>query len=316
MRDLGLVRWGVSLGPDPWKTLKSQLTGLLSPSESEFEITVQQIASLLHRQSLEGQETLGLTAILWLLGEFSMVIRAANRLDVHASPSDAVTLRVLAAAAALRGTLIINPDAIEKELREVKECVEKRPLEEQVKYLLGLAYVHYYAWLDAGQKDEFRKWSDASFDYAEQAVTRLQPNSLAWAFAVNHCVYVGYTTRMLRKALPHREQLLKLIANSGKDDVWHYRFADTLAFTHYVVATDRLRSLNERLPSAEVLKFVESELERARRYLRMASPSFGDSDIIAHDHEFDELQSQLDALKLDRAIKRDPNSPPPAGQVS
>jgi hypothetical protein len=301
MRDLGLVRWGATLGADQWKKLKSQLAALLSPSESEFEITVQQIASLLHRQSLDGQETIALAAILWLLGQFNMIVRVASQWSAHASPSDAVTLRVLAAAAALRGTLIIDPEAIEQELREVKECVEKRPAEEQARYLLGLAYVHYYAWLDAGEKEEFSKWGDASFGYAERAVERLQPNSLPWAFAVNHCVYVGFVTHNLRKAQTHRQQLLKLIAMSGKDDVWHYRFADTLAFTHYVVAMDRLRTLGDQPASAEVLKFIEDEWGRGIKYLQMADPFFGDSDIITHRHQFDELRGQLDALKLDQS---------------
>jgi hypothetical protein len=301
MRDLGLLRRGAVLDEQRQGLVKRQIAGLLDSSPAVCEITTQQIASLVYRKSLGGQDTIALCAVLWLLKQFSLVVRVVNEFPAQKDESYAVTLRILSAAAALRGALIIDRVGIENELAAVERSVRARPPEERSQYLLGLAYVHYYAWINAGEGEDARSWAQESFLRAEEATKTLQKKSLSWAFAVNHCVYVGYVTRMLSAARPHRDQLVKLLADRGSSGVWHYRFADTMAVTHLISAQDRLNSQRQAAPSPAVIDFIQKEVDHAKKYLELAHPAFGDPDIDEHLGEANEVQSTLDALRLDTA---------------
>jgi hypothetical protein len=296
MRDLGLVRWGANLDKKHGDRLSSMIGELLDPALATAEHSTQRIASWLHRTYLSGQNAIVVCAILWLLGCYELILRAVEKFAATAEAADAVTLRIIAAAAAVRGSLI-KPTEVAGTLTVIKEIVEKRPDEEQSRYLLGLAYVHFWACENSGDTDVTREWLQESFDYAGEAVKRLQKNSMSWTFAVNHCVYVGYLGGLIDEARPHRDRLIQL----RKSPHWHYRFADTLAKTFLVVAAQQLADLDsgKKAPTAAMLSLIEKELSRAAKYLDMAKPTYGDDEVDTHRDEMDDLQLKVARYQVD-----------------
>ncbi len=290
MRDLGLVRWGADLDDDHRAKLIGMIGELLDTDDATAEHVAQRIASRLHRSRLSGQGTIVVCAILWLLGCYELVVRVVESFVASAASTDAVTLRILSGAAAVRAALI-KPEEVESRLAALKSCVQERPDDEQRRYLLGLAYVHFWARENSNDSDAIREWSKASFDYAEQAVRRLQKNSMPWTFAVNHCVYVGYLAGFVAEAKPHRDRLTQLRASQH----WHYRFADTLAKTHLIVAEQQLAAFDcdRETPTTDMLSLVEKELANSSKYLDLAKPTFGDMEVDAHRDELDQLHLKL-----------------------
>jgi len=63
--------------------------------------------------------------------------------------------------------------------------------------------------------------------------------SLPWAFAANHCAYVG---SVLRIEPDKTRQALEYLLELRSTHTWHYRFADTLAYREVITARDELRS--------------------------------------------------------------------------
>jgi len=118
---------------------------------------------------------------------------------------------------------------------------------------------------------------------AAEAASLLQPPSLEWAFAVNHCAYIGYHADIFKRERDEFYEALNSIWRLHK----HYRFADTLACPFTIRAgklihefgIDRLiedSSLNE-----EFRECRENLLE-ADKTLSVASPTFGDEEVETH----------------------------------
>jgi hypothetical protein len=163
---------------------------------------------------------------------------------------------------------------------------------------MGVAHVAYWAWQRLRELDDqiqARSMAEKSFEAAKDAQGQFVTRSLAWAFAINHCVYVG-TVSGVRKPETEmmRSQLLHVNARH-----YHYRFADTEARQY----TEEVRETIEKwgvvaITSEKHLRSTRTELckltNEAQKVLAASRPFFGDEEVERH---WRELQGYMSSLK-------------------
>jgi hypothetical protein len=177
---------------------------------------------------------------------------------------------------------------------------------------MGLAHVTYWAWkvCDIGLPgstsaeelgDRGRSFLAESFDSAWRARHHLREREIAWAFATNHCAYVGQLGRL---RIDETEECFKVLNGVLRRYRIHYRFADTLALPLTMSAEGKVREYGgievfcER-GTRTLHKRACSELLEARNLLEKAKPFFGDVEVAEH---YGKVLRWLDYLACEVAI--------------
>jgi hypothetical protein len=148
---------------------------------------------------------------------------------------------------------------------------------------MGEAHVTYWAWhrlIELNETVTGQRMAERSFDAAQNALGVFGTHSLAWAFAINHCVYVG-TVANVRGTETESLRAELVLVNSKHN---HYRFADTLArqFTEEV-RREVLRHGPAAITANEPYKkHVCSLIRRALSLLDDKRPFFGDEEVDQH----------------------------------
>jgi hypothetical protein len=127
-------------------------------------------------------------------------------------------------------------------------------------------------------------WAARCFAVGEEAVRLLRDaDDLAWAYAVNHCGYVGLMTGV--EPDKTQQYLLELSEMQGRPAIWNARFDDTLGTDFLLRAEVALRAVNQVASRAlrSTLDEITSDLQQADRCFRQArSREFGDIDVESH----------------------------------
>lgn len=144
--------------------------------------------------------------------------------------------------------------------------------------LLGFGYVAYAAWekrtggwvdFNAAARPEYTRahtWVERGFEAVKKTEECLSRRNLEWAFAVNHCAFVGLVANIEPKLTERfRGEVQSFI---GDRPLWNYRFADTCVW-HLVVP---VRREWEKMEAAG--KTDEGSMEAFRREL---CPTLGEA---------------------------------------
>jgi hypothetical protein len=287
IKDLGLVRWGIDLGGDGLERFNSLYDALVSDDQEEWWRGCADLTDMIGGEEADA-ERMGIgCCVLWAVNMFDLIVESLER----SRPAE-VGLRLLCLAAKVRGSRTMNRAEKERLLEAAEEIVAEEPAGTRARYLIGLGYLYFHAWFSESHGDPafapdptVRDWSRRAFNLGSEAVASLPVESLPWAFAVNHCVYIADATRLqaseAAEAATFRDFLARLEMKQG---LWNYRFADTLGFHHLQVAEEGLAEL-ERLPGAgspAQVEFVRTNVERAEQYYAAITAEYGDLEINTH----------------------------------
>lgn len=315
MRDLGLVRWGYSLSAEAQQRLIESVKSLLQagqehPDQEELNETCSQLAGHWEEARRDLDECLFVAAILWTVGKYDALVELVHECQGAVGGKLPPTLVVLQAAAELKA-LDDDPKSNEEGFAQRKILVD-RVLElwgslsgpTRGGYLLGVGYVLYHAWksesgaIDVGDASsavaiEVQEWATRSLEAGREARRLLSGGSLAWAFAVNHCAYVGLVTGAAteEESEVERRALVKLQG----EPVWNSRFADTLG-CYYLYSMDREWELSS-VGGRQGLDF-ERRISRAEAYFSEALElDFGDIDLAKHIQMLEDLKDRYGAVR-------------------
>lgn len=313
MRDLGLIRWGVELGPKARRRLVGLVRSLIEGEEDGVRgLPFGHLATAL--ESIQTEEDCVIAcACLWLLNRHERVVRVIDRFEKrkHRLPAGLATMRAAARLHAKHLTIPQKKQLVD-ELRMLGQRLTGRA---RGQYLLGLGYVAFHAWQDeALDKDGARlkgkltyddsvaalvsEWSHLSFEAGKEALGVLEPRTLAWAFAVNHCAYVGAAAGFPEEVYrPYLSYLAKLNAS----DVWHFRFSDTIAYYH-ILRAQRLFDLHaeggEKPIGSGIASLICKDLTAARQALDEIESYYNDREIPQHLKELQLMEQFVNCADL------------------
>jgi len=292
LRDLGIIRWGINLEPAESDRLRQYVMDLMSVDDEVRERTCVTFATLIESAPPSLSDTVITVCVLWFLRLFQAII---NVVDEHERLSTAPvmpSLLIMRAAARLRAPTVTERPAIDKVILEVVTLCEHVGPDLRKQLLLGSGFVLYYAFLlekNAKHPDQRRLASLArrSFEAGDEAVQLLPENTLAWAFAMNHCAYVGTVTGVHPdKTSDYHDRVVQLRGS----EFWHYRFADSVAWHHILLAKDELRNVKKlRNRSKGKKRLFERIREAQRLYEHELGDIFGDIEILGHRMELNKL---------------------------
>jgi len=294
MRDLGLVRWGYDLHNDEKQAVINLVDNLMQSDEEGLDLQCAELANRMEAARSDVRECLVITAVLWVMRLWSDIDRLVEDCARTASPVPA-SLRLIQAAARIRSARL-DRHAKQALIDRLSELSDSVPSAQRGGYFLGLGYVLYHAWnlelrgarvfdVDlAAMPEQARAWAARCFEVGEDAVRLLRDaDELAWAYAVNHCAYVGMMTGV-EPDRTHR-YVLELSRLHGRPAIWNARFDDTLGTDFVLRAEAELRSI-DAVPAAArraALDKIRHHIEQAERYLRQARErEFGDIDVDDH----------------------------------
>jgi hypothetical protein len=218
------------------------------------------------------------------------------------------SLMVMRAAGKMRHSLLSREAKVRliEELRQVMDRLQGAALGT---FLLGLGYVEFHAWdgeLESLLPDGIGRvdgaaqldWAAVSFARGEEALLLLPADTLQWAFAINHCAYVGSVANI--EGVKTEKYVAILQRLSTFPGVWHYRFADTLAWSKYTAARRLWDAATNR---SDVQGEVCGLLASATRLLAQARPDYGDPEMPSHDEAVAELDRRA-ACGIEDASRR------------
>ena len=296
MRDLGLVRWGYNLSAGEKTTLVEVIKAALSEDQQNVSIACMQLATRLEQAKSDLRQCAFMCAVLWALGRFAEIVLLVEgwtgKMDIPPS------LTVVKEAARFKAGIVKSGD----EKRLILDGLWKlQASDTEGGLLLGIGYVFYHAWKqerlgsrilgEAAVKvdDEVQKWAEKSFEAGEKASLALPKNELAWAFAVNHCTYVGTVTRVeSEKTSRFFKELLQVMDYPASRN---FRFEDTLGVYFLVGAEEAWdRATAEERTSLQ----LEKDIELAEGYFSQAEQNdFGDIDTEEHRARVIEMKNKL-----------------------
>jgi hypothetical protein len=284
LRDLGLVRWNVTLDNQADERLRGLLKQLMA---TEREISNPACLTLAAQiEDAPGSEdAVAVTGgILWTLNLHRLtaeLLREHERfMQTNGKPVRADTV-VWRCAAELRAGILHRPDDIATALADVAQSVEMGLVAEGAGLFLGLGFVYYYASRHVSDENTAKVYAEKSFDAGWRASHDPTASVYVRAFGANHCAYVG---TVLHINTGHTTAALQLVEELRSSPAWHYRFADTLAYAEIMEAR-RLLNHSPRLPDRAC-----DHLRYARDLLAQAPHTFGDAEIDQHVNEITKLQ--------------------------
>lgn len=308
IKDLGLVRWGIALGGDDLERFNSLYDALVSDDQEEWWRGCADLADMIGGEEADA-ERMGIgCCVLWAINMFDLIVESLER-----SRLTEVGLKLLCLAAKVRGSRTMNRTEKKRLLEAAEEIVAEQPAGVQARYLIGLGYLYFHVWFSETHGDPaflpdqtLRDWSRRAFDLGAEAVASLPIESLPWAFAVNHCVYIADVTHLqASEAATFRDLLARL---EMKQDLWNYRFADTMGFHHLQVAKEVLAEL-ERQPSAgspAQVELVRTNVERAEQYYAAITAEYGDYEINTHRSWLMNLKERFHRFQVRSAAANSP----------
>lgn len=293
-RDLGIVRWGIELSPESETQFKNFVRPLIGQDDQELHRGCIDLTNAILDVGDDLEKCTVVCVILWWLNGFRTLAKTVDRIEAELGGRELPHgLGIMRAAAKLQ---FAPYELVEREklIRDQVLRVESLPGPEKYRYYVGLAYLYYRAWSsethdkveEVAAKDQsfLDGWIRESFSLAEKAENILPKDSLLWAFAVNHCAYVGAAAEIEPKKT---DRYVRLLGGFEKRyNLWNYRFADTLAY-YYLLLAERKHS------AGKASKEVCQDLKTAASYLAQAMHCFADPAISSHRNQMIQLRSRV-----------------------
>jgi hypothetical protein len=294
-RDLGLVRWGCDLSREMEDKIRLFWEMLVSGEDVQLSSASGELASAI--EDPEDLDGLIVTCVLlWFLGLFDRVVEAVDGFTKQRWSQVSFPLMVFRFAAYLRGKGDVSRQERGLIVRILEEKLAGLTGEKRGQGLLGLGYVLFYCWLLDNRRHIFdlkwenhEDWHEKSFRAGMEALELLREGSLAKAFAVNHCVYVGSISQIFPEKT--RELAWQLTSEESMPEHWNYRFADTFAYGAFLVAMRLRLAAGPEVDESTRSQICES-LAVASEWIEKAFPNFGDSEISEHKSQIRQLGIQ------------------------
>ncbi|HET7541873.1 MAG TPA: hypothetical protein VFK05_18485 [Polyangiaceae bacterium] len=313
MKDLGLVRWGVLLEEERQDEVTRNIQALIGTDRILAEEALTRIAAMVGSAD-RPNECLEVAAYLWFLAMFDDLLLVLERQLGRRVPSDddvlLLSLRTMRLAA--RQHVPPPPEDVDSVLAEISDLRDQ--LDEVVKGresagagYLGLGYAAYMAWRHVTEMNTNIYGTDISlsnlaamaYSCGLKAATSIPMGTLAWAFAVNHCAYVG--TRIGRSADDVEHWIAQLERIQGQyPHLWHYRFVDTLAYWYFAKGKALWEAAGK--PSgANAQNHADYrrwcfQMSRARELWQSMNRDLGEGEIRQHRLESDRLWARAECV--------------------
>ena len=184
-------------------------------------------------------------------------------------------------------------------LKDLDKLVMSLEDEARDKFIIGLGYLYFHAWEPEKLRekhngaervivdDTLRKWILRAMELGEEAVRRLNEFTLEWAYAINHCVYVGTVGGFTVDSYIDRLLQVEKVPN-----LWNFRFADSLAY-HYYHSAKGLWERSGRQSSQRDIDIMLNNIQTARGVYARAEETFGDPEIPVHLNELNRLEQRI-----------------------
>lgn len=308
MRDLGLVRWGYSLRPKEKQCLVASLKALLQDNYDDLRLEAGNAAIIMKDARTDPRKCMVMCGIMWALKLYPYIVSLVEKCKSNCKSTELPpSLLTIQAAAEIR-TGKYTSEERQEIVDRVLKFAEKLKGEQRLGVLLGIGYVLYHAWKqeNIGSNisppttnksndliERVSDWAKKCFYLGEEAVEKFPNGELAWAFAVNHCAYVGIRTGVEPKKT--KKYFKTLLEIESLPTCWNFRFDDTVGTYYFLTAerlwentpTDKRKDLDfQRL--LEMLAKAEEYFERAKQL------DIGDIDIEEHRLKCDLLKRDIE----------------------
>lgn len=295
IRDLGLIRWGITLSSSQIADVVESLSNLYEYNNvASQRAECVRLATKIENSRSDSETCKVVCSILWGLGleQLPFIVNLIDQLKDSELP---LCLRILSSAAKIKhGGDRKNEHSLMQKAKEVLDGYEKLLDAERWYYSLGIGYALYHIWkriaifynwpnqrkAQALPKD-VKALANQCYKVVYDNISYFpQDNDLARSFALNHCLYVSIQTGCFRKS--SERFLLELIDLKGTS-VWNHRFADTIGWYYTGKFKLSLKYLKNNPESREQIKKSKELGIFARMYLEEASrKSIGDIDSENH----------------------------------
>jgi hypothetical protein len=316
--DVGIGRWGLELHLANPDRISTTIYRLIRSDEDEFSLACAQLAAVIANPQ-DKHDLEYLMCVLWFLQAkrlLCQVWRTSAEQNLGGVPGY-YAFYLVSHVKSLAQRKSSQHQLVRELLAAVKQSerlVSRFEGIERGYARMVVAHVSYWVWYIL--RDHSGKVGKAglqqariarlvtrlgyrSLEAAERAMDDLEPNSLAWYFAVNHAVYVGIATGFKKDVTAERYDLLQ----SAPQVRLHYRFADTLAFLHIHAVETKIDTHGyAALLSDARLRSIRSDicrnLRRADEYLRNAGPCYGDEEVTKHRQKVDANLTRFECASI------------------
>lgn len=316
-RDLGLVRWGLTLEEGDKQKLKILLEELpVAGAESGLSMECTQLAIRLGRARQEEVQCILMSAFLWSISLWEKVIDLLEGFEKTLQEQDRAlspNLSMLRFAAKVKTEIGGSVEDKRKLLDEMSELVEDLEKDERKQVLLGVGYIYFHLWyyehlhwesddkgVEQGSRivdSEIEEWAKLSFQAGEEAFQECKDDRLVWAFAINHCTYVGLVTGVEPEKTAEFYEKLLALRGSGS---WNYRFDDTVGY-HYLASIREEIDRWDRLPAGKECPDLGDKFLGARKNLERArNKNLGDIPTDSHLATLARLELKWNKARGDR----------------
>lgn len=289
IRDLGLIRWNYELDDDEKRLIVNTIRDLTD--EANVSLVASTIATNMEIARKKIKECKSVCAILWSLGRFKEIDGIVEQCRLQHQGRIPSNLTAIQIAARMRAGDITTEDERQRIISRTSTFLSNLPRNERTGVLLSAGYIYYHAWRQAmvktsnvkdrlweNQPQHIRIWAEKSFELGEEAFYLLDKNTLAWAYAVNHCSYVSIATGVE----PERknEYFGILVRLRMYEELWCSRFDDTVGY-YYLDHAEK----SWYLSAEEERKLIDisEDLERAGTSFDEAKKrDTGDTDLYEH----------------------------------
>lgn len=307
MRDLGLIRWNYNISNINPSDILDMLRDFTVKGQ-QVEIPASILANNMGLARKNIKECNFVCAILWGLGlfkEIDIIVEECRLQNI--GTKFPVNLSTIQFAAIMRHGRISTPDDRRKMLRNVARFMSGLSKKERKGTLLGVGYIYYHAWRQVmlkanikerlwdNQPEETRKWAQEAFNLGEEGyLDAFEPNTLPWAYAINHCAYLHITT-----GVPYdksqRDYLQILLKLKIYGNLWCARFDDTVG-CYYLDRAERLWHLSndEEKKTIDISKHI---IEADIYFSSALKHDTGDTDLPEHITRLELLRDSFEDFK-------------------
>ncbi len=280
MRDLGLVRWGYNLNHREKAELIKTLGSIIKKGNSDITVEISYIATRMNEAKHSPSQCLVVCGVLWAIGCYQEIVMLVNECNRNNRGRNfPPSLLVIKYASEMKfGKNLVNFEKKKHKLKQLLAILEKQRDKQRIGILLGVGYVVYHVWKQEIIKEGIKFWNTERasaeltklaklcFSLGEEAIKKLPNGELAWAFALNHCAYVGIMTGVEPEKTEN--YFYELVRLETLSNLWNARFADTIAY-YYLSDAERNwhnASLTERqnLDLSEQFEMTQENLHKAR----------------------------------------------------
>lgn len=314
-RDLGLGRWGLEnlLDEKVQNSFKNNIDLIIESDKSlkdvAFKLAIDSEFSTNNEQDAESKvhDVLVMILTFWIIKKYELINRVFKHfqdlLKSQLNQDLYDIINILDIVSLVKSEFssdkefeerLAHVNSITQEITKKIDAVREDKGTVAGYFYMGIAHIHYWIWKEMGHPKTGKEleWAKRSFEYGAKAIHELKPGSLALAFAINHCAYIGISGEI--NDYRTREYLSNLREYTGRHN--HFRFMDTIALDYTNRVQKKLVELGEEviLADEQLYKQLCKDLEAACNLVFNVDQWYDDEEMGAHRAKLRSLNSQLD----------------------